>query len=115
MSEFVKASIPAEQMLWTRDVAEALRFMLRLSPNCVIPEIVFQRPDESDLAWSHGGYVESVSRSVSYARRRPVAQPPSWISAWLSRAARAEGRRRRGLAECPVQRLDLSIASTVGN
>jgi short-subunit dehydrogenase len=47
MSDFVKASIPAEQMLSTGDIAEALRFMLRLSPNCVIPEIVFQRPDET--------------------------------------------------------------------
>jgi short-subunit dehydrogenase len=47
MSEFVKDSIPAEEMLSTSDIAEALRFMLRLSPNCVIPEIVFQRPDEA--------------------------------------------------------------------
>ena len=47
MSDFVKASIPAETMLTTSDIAEALRFMLRLSPNCVIPEIVFQRPDEA--------------------------------------------------------------------
>ena len=47
MSEFVKASIPAEDMLRTSDVAEALRFLLRLSPNCVIPEIVFARPGEA--------------------------------------------------------------------
>jgi hypothetical protein len=47
MSEFVKSSIPAEEMLRTSDVAEALRFVLRLSPNCVIPEIVFQRPGEA--------------------------------------------------------------------
>jgi short-subunit dehydrogenase len=47
MSEFVKASIPAEEMLRTSDVTEALRFLLRLSPNCVIPEIVFQRPGEA--------------------------------------------------------------------
>jgi short-subunit dehydrogenase len=47
MAEFVKASIPAEEMLRTSDVAEALRFLLRLSPNCVIPEIVFQRPGEA--------------------------------------------------------------------
>jgi len=47
MSEFVKDSIPAQEMLSTSDIAEALRFMLRLSPNCVIPEIVFQRPDEA--------------------------------------------------------------------
>ena len=47
MSEFVKASIPAEEMLQPSDIAEALRFVLRLSPNCVIPEIVFQRPGEA--------------------------------------------------------------------
>ena len=47
MSAFVKASIPAEEMLRTSDVAEALRFLLRLSPTCVIPEIVFQRPGEA--------------------------------------------------------------------
>jgi hypothetical protein len=47
MSEFVKRSIPAEQMLTTGDIAEALRFLLRLSRNCVIPEIVFQRPGEA--------------------------------------------------------------------
>jgi short-subunit dehydrogenase len=47
MSDFVKSSIPAEDMLPTSDIAEALRFVLRLSPNCVIPEIVFQRPGEA--------------------------------------------------------------------
>jgi short-subunit dehydrogenase len=47
MSDFVKESIPAEDMLRTSDIAEALRFLLRLSPNCVIPEIVFQRPGET--------------------------------------------------------------------
>jgi short-subunit dehydrogenase len=47
MSEFVKASIPAEDMLRTDDITEALRFVLRVSPNCVIPEIVFQRRGEA--------------------------------------------------------------------
>jgi NAD(P)-dependent dehydrogenase (short-subunit alcohol dehydrogenase family) len=47
MSEFVKESIPAEDMIRTSDIAEALRFMLRLSPNCVIPEIVFERPGQA--------------------------------------------------------------------
>jgi short-subunit dehydrogenase len=47
MSDFVKESIPAEEMLKTSDVAEALRFLLRVSPNCVVPEIVFQRPGEA--------------------------------------------------------------------
>ncbi len=47
MSEFVKDRIPAEQMIKTSDVAEALRFLLRVSAACVIPEIVFQRAGET--------------------------------------------------------------------
>jgi hypothetical protein len=47
MSEFVKASIPAEAMLKTSDIAEALRFVMRLSPTCVVPEILFRRPGET--------------------------------------------------------------------
>jgi NAD(P)-dependent dehydrogenase (short-subunit alcohol dehydrogenase family) len=47
MTEFVKAQIPAEEMIRTDDIAEAVRFLLRLSPWCLVPEIVFQRPSES--------------------------------------------------------------------
>jgi NAD(P)-dependent dehydrogenase (short-subunit alcohol dehydrogenase family) len=47
MSEFIKGSIPVEEMLRTSDIAEALRFLLRVSPACVIPEIIFQRPGET--------------------------------------------------------------------
>jgi short-subunit dehydrogenase len=46
MSDFVKDTIPASEMLRTEDIAEALRFVLRVSPGCVIPEIVFQRGTE---------------------------------------------------------------------
>jgi short-subunit dehydrogenase len=47
MSDFIKSQIPPEDMLRTSDVAEALRFLLRVSPACVVPEIVFQRPGEA--------------------------------------------------------------------
>jgi short-subunit dehydrogenase len=47
MSEFIKGTVPAEEMLRPADIAEALRFMLRVSPKCVVPEIVFQRPGET--------------------------------------------------------------------
>ena len=47
MSDFVKDSIPAEEMLRTSDISEALRFLLRVSPACVVSEIVFQRPGET--------------------------------------------------------------------
>jgi NAD(P)-dependent dehydrogenase (short-subunit alcohol dehydrogenase family) len=46
MTDFVKESIAPEEMIRTEDIAEAVRFLLRLSPNCVVPEIVFQRPNE---------------------------------------------------------------------
>jgi NAD(P)-dependent dehydrogenase (short-subunit alcohol dehydrogenase family) len=46
MTDYVKSKIPAEEMLRPSDMAEALRFMLRVSPMCLVPEIVFQRPQE---------------------------------------------------------------------
>ena len=47
MTEFVREHVPAEDMIRVEDIAEAVRFVLRTSPNCVIPEIVFQRPGEA--------------------------------------------------------------------
>lgn len=47
MADWVKDSIPAQEMLRPQDIAEALRFLLRVSPACVVPEIVFQRPGET--------------------------------------------------------------------
>jgi NAD(P)-dependent dehydrogenase (short-subunit alcohol dehydrogenase family) len=46
MSDFIKGQVPPEKMITTADVAESVRFLLRLSPNCVVPEITFARPDE---------------------------------------------------------------------
>ena len=47
MTDFVKGHISPEEMIRPADIAEAVRFLLRLSPNCVVPEIVFQRPGEA--------------------------------------------------------------------
>jgi len=47
MSDFIKGEVAAEDMLRTTDIAEAVRFLLRVSPACVVPEIVFGRPGES--------------------------------------------------------------------
>ena len=46
MTDFIKGQVRAEDMIRTTDVAEAVRFLLRLSPNCIVPEIVFARPYE---------------------------------------------------------------------
>jgi hypothetical protein len=47
MTDFVKGQIPPGEMIRTSDIAGAVRFLLELSPWCLVPEIVFQRPGES--------------------------------------------------------------------
>jgi NAD(P)-dependent dehydrogenase (short-subunit alcohol dehydrogenase family) len=45
MTDFIKEHVPAETMIQVRDLAESVRFLLHLSPGCVVPEIVFQQPE----------------------------------------------------------------------
>ncbi len=47
MTEFVKGQVPAEEMIRPEDLAESVRFLLKTSPYCVVPEIVFLRPEET--------------------------------------------------------------------
>jgi NAD(P)-dependent dehydrogenase (short-subunit alcohol dehydrogenase family) len=47
MTEFVKDQVPADEMIRPEDLAEAVRFVLRTSPACLVPEIVFMRPGET--------------------------------------------------------------------
>ena len=49
MTDFVKDSVPAEDMIRAEDIAEAVRMLLRVSPACVIPEIIFQPPGATPL------------------------------------------------------------------
>ena len=46
MTDFIKESVPPEQMIRTEDIAAAVRFVLGLSPACLIPEIIIERPGE---------------------------------------------------------------------
>jgi NAD(P)-dependent dehydrogenase (short-subunit alcohol dehydrogenase family) len=46
MTEFVQGQIPGEEMIRPEDLGEAVRFLLRTSKNCHVPEIVFTRPGE---------------------------------------------------------------------
>jgi len=48
MTEFVKDSVGAETMIRPEDLSEAVRYLLRTSPNCLVPEIVFMRPEEAN-------------------------------------------------------------------
>jgi NAD(P)-dependent dehydrogenase (short-subunit alcohol dehydrogenase family) len=47
MTEFVREHVAQEEMIQPEDISEAVRYLLRTSPHCVVPEIVFQRPGEA--------------------------------------------------------------------
>jgi len=47
MSEFVREHVPQEEMIRPEDLSEAVRYLLKTSPYCVVPEIVFQRRGEA--------------------------------------------------------------------
>jgi NAD(P)-dependent dehydrogenase (short-subunit alcohol dehydrogenase family) len=47
MTEFAREHVSPEEMIRPEDVSESVRFLLRTSPTCVVPEIVFQRPGEA--------------------------------------------------------------------
>lgn len=46
MTDFTKGAIPAEEMITPEDIAESVRFLLKLSPACSVPEIQFIRPGD---------------------------------------------------------------------
>ncbi len=46
MTEFVKERVSPDEMIRPEDIAESVRFLLRTSPACLVPEIVFARPGE---------------------------------------------------------------------
>jgi len=46
MTDFIKEHIKPHEMITTADVAEAVRYLLKTSPTCVVPEIMFLRPGE---------------------------------------------------------------------
>jgi NAD(P)-dependent dehydrogenase (short-subunit alcohol dehydrogenase family) len=49
MTDWVEGQVPKEKMIQPQDIAESIRFLLRTSPNCVVPELQFLRPGEGDI------------------------------------------------------------------
>jgi NAD(P)-dependent dehydrogenase (short-subunit alcohol dehydrogenase family) len=47
MTDFVKGQVAAEDMIRPEDIAESVRFLLRVSPACVVPEMMFVRPGDA--------------------------------------------------------------------
>ena len=49
MTDWVEDRVPKEKMIQPQDIAESIRFLLRTSPNCVVPELQFIRPGDGDV------------------------------------------------------------------
>jgi NAD(P)-dependent dehydrogenase (short-subunit alcohol dehydrogenase family) len=47
MTDFVKGQVKAEDMIRPEDIAEAVRYLLRVSPACIVPEMMFVRPGDN--------------------------------------------------------------------
>jgi NAD(P)-dependent dehydrogenase (short-subunit alcohol dehydrogenase family) len=47
MTDWVEGEVPKEEMIQPEDVAEAVRFLLRTSPYCIVPEVQFIRPGDA--------------------------------------------------------------------
>jgi NAD(P)-dependent dehydrogenase (short-subunit alcohol dehydrogenase family) len=48
MTDWIEGEVPKEEMIQPEDIAESIRFLLRTSPHCVVPEIQFLRPGDSE-------------------------------------------------------------------
>jgi NAD(P)-dependent dehydrogenase (short-subunit alcohol dehydrogenase family) len=46
MTDWVEGQVPKDQMIQPDDIAEAVRFLLRTSPACIVPEIQFIRASD---------------------------------------------------------------------
>jgi NAD(P)-dependent dehydrogenase (short-subunit alcohol dehydrogenase family) len=47
MTDFVKGEVSPDEMIRPEDIAASVRFLLSLSPACIVPEIMFVRPGDS--------------------------------------------------------------------
>jgi NAD(P)-dependent dehydrogenase (short-subunit alcohol dehydrogenase family) len=47
MTDYFKEHVKAEEMIRPQDVAESVRYLLKLSPACIVPEIMFIRPGDA--------------------------------------------------------------------
>ena len=47
MTDWAKEQVSPDEMIRPEDIAEVVRGLLRLSPACIVPEVVFQRPGDT--------------------------------------------------------------------
>ena len=74
MTDWVEGEVPKDQMIQPEDIAEAIRFLLRTSRHCVVPELQFVRPGDSEL--DHTQLGDGALVLVEAAEEARLAQLP---------------------------------------
>ena len=72
MTDFAKQHVPAEDMIRPEDIAEAVRYLLKISPACIVPEMMFIRPGRRPV-----GSCDEARRSHRLLGPRPHARRTS--------------------------------------
>jgi NAD(P)-dependent dehydrogenase (short-subunit alcohol dehydrogenase family) len=49
MTDWIEGQVPKDEMIQPDDIAEAVRFLLATSPACIVPEIQFIRPGDTQV------------------------------------------------------------------
>ena len=49
MTDFIKGQVQAETMIRPTDISEAVRYLLKLSPMCLVPEMMFVIPGDTTM------------------------------------------------------------------
>jgi NAD(P)-dependent dehydrogenase (short-subunit alcohol dehydrogenase family) len=49
MTDWIEGQVPKDDMIRPEDIAEAVRYLLRTSRACIVPEIQFVRPGETEV------------------------------------------------------------------
>jgi NAD(P)-dependent dehydrogenase (short-subunit alcohol dehydrogenase family) len=49
MTDWIEGQVPKEQMIRPEDIAESVRFLLNVSPACIVPEIQFLRRGDTQI------------------------------------------------------------------
>ena len=47
MTDWVEEQVPKDEMIQPEDIGEAGRYLLKTSPNCIVPEMQFLRPGDN--------------------------------------------------------------------
>jgi NAD(P)-dependent dehydrogenase (short-subunit alcohol dehydrogenase family) len=47
MTDWIEGQVPKDEMIQPEDIAESVRFLLRISPACIVPELQFLRRGDS--------------------------------------------------------------------